>query len=79
MLYYKNSNPEKNIGKSGKHFVVGVKIETYLLREDGSSEMVHEDIHAILDLMAFEDGTRTGECVKVNQIDTISQYLQLKN
>lgn len=41
MLYFKNKDNNKNIGKtSGKKFVVEFKIKSYVLREDGTRKLV---------------------------------------
>jgi hypothetical protein len=52
MLYFKHKNNDKNIGsKTGKRFTVVFEIKSFVLREDGTKELVKED--ATLDLLSF--------------------------
>jgi len=44
MIYFQNKDPKKNIGmKTGQQFVVMFKISSYVLRKDGSEELVKEN------------------------------------
>lgn len=57
MIYYKHKDPSKNIGKtSGKKFVVMFDIKSYVLREDGSKELVKHDATTDLLTMMRDDG-----------------------
>ena len=52
MLYFEHKNDDKNIGsKTGKRFVAVFEIKSFVLREDGTKELVKED--ATLDLLSF--------------------------
>jgi hypothetical protein len=52
MIYFQNRDLKRNVGtSSGKKFVVEFEIKSYVLREDGSRELVKED--ASLDLLTF--------------------------
>lgn len=52
MLYFKNKDNTKNVGKlSGKKFVVEFEVKSYVLREDGSRELVNVD--AAMHLLTF--------------------------
>jgi len=52
MLYFKNKDDNKNVGKlSGKKFVVEFEVKSYVLREDGSRELVNVD--AAMHLLTF--------------------------
>jgi hypothetical protein len=62
MLYFKNKVASKNIGlSSGKKFVVMFEIKSYVLREDGTKELVKEDgTMDLLTMMNNEDGDLIG-------------------
>jgi len=52
MLYFKHKDSSKNIGlKTPKKFVVMFEIRSYVLREDGSKELVKED--GTMDLLSM--------------------------
>ena len=52
MLYFKHKNSNNNIGKAtGKKFVAMFEIKSYVLREDGSKELIKED--GSMDLLSF--------------------------
>ena len=52
MIYFQNRDSKKNVGKtSGKRFVAAFEIKSYVLREDGSRELLKDD--ATIDLLTF--------------------------
>ena len=69
MIYFKNKDKSKNIGtRSGKKFVAEFEIKSYVLREDGTRELVKED--GFEDLLTFLKN-ESGELILYRRIEDI--------